>query len=329
MLAEAALHHIELVLLEPVHFNAEKEEIQGYLWSGQEWKPSIVRIPEMVIIRNGKLIPEHEEIIQFIRHNRITLRDVGMDKQKTAILLDNYPVRKYLIPWKPVPKEGTQSFFLAMLNQFPEGLVVKRTTANQGKGLIFAVKSTNELYVVRKGNKKFEGTIKEVSMYLEKAIAGRLIYRDFVAQKYIDATSEDGRSFDIRVHVQRRRNGEWGVTRDYIRLAEFDNPLPNTSKGGYQGSLATFLDCRSPENASEIRGQIFQAALDIAKTQDSLTDESLSELGIDLLLDKDFNIWLVETNALPQSFHHEHQRAVYTLEYIMFLFEKHHQAVTI
>jgi D-alanine-D-alanine ligase-like ATP-grasp enzyme len=62
-----------------------------------------------------------------------------------------------------------------------------------------------------------------------------------------------------------------------------------------------------------------KAAIDIAEIQSSAAPQPLSELGIDFLLDEEDKLWLIETNALPQSSLHEHERAIHTIGYALSL----------
>ena len=65
--------------------------------------------------------------------------------------------------------------------------------------------------------------------------------------------------------------------------------------------------------------ELYDAAIKIAEIQDTSVHVPLSELGIDFILDEEDSIWLVETNTLPQTSLHEHQRAIHTIAYALSL----------
>ena len=138
-------------------------------------------------------------------------------------------------------------------------------------------------------------------------------------QNYVPATSPDGRAADIRVHVQRDGLGRWRVTRGYVRLGESGNAVSNVSRGGYQGPLDGFLGTRRARPAAEIAAEIDALALDIAATVEATFGRPLSELGVDIALDRDDRLWIIETNTHPQSSLHEHERAVRTIAYALYL----------
>lgn len=323
LLAEAALQGFELVLLETTYFDHAKELIQAHVWSKKTgWKPKLITLPDLIILMGTGTNAKHKKMIRWIKNSRPVIADVGLDKIKTSKVLQDTSVGKYIIQWDKAPKTEVKLFISNMLLKHPDGIVIKRANGNRGNGLFFITNLENGDYLVRYNAKSFLGTVEEVSQFIEKSISARLQYRDYVVQRYIKSQTPDGRSYDIRVHVQKREDGKWNITRGYVRLSEENSPLPNTSKGGYQGSLEHFLTNKYPDDFSQINKSIYDAALAIATTQESFTRSPLSELGIDLLLENE-NIYLIETNALPQSSRHEHESAIHTIGYASYLIKQY------
>lgn len=320
LLAEASLQGAAFILLDPSYYDPSRELIRAYVWRREEgWSPEVITLPDVIIIIGSINHDDQRPLDQWIRSARPVIADVGHSKLKLNNLFSKTAIEKHLIPCFRIPKEQTQTFLYDLLKQERSGLVVKRTTANRGVGLLFAVRLNNQQYCVKYNNTSMTGSVEEAAQYLHQRIAGRLQYRDYIVQSYIHSSTSDGRPFDIRIHVQRRGDHEWHVTRGYVRLAEIENPLPNTSKGGYQGSLESFLEKHYPLKALQIKEELYDISLEIAKVQSLSVHLPLSELGIDFVLDEAGKIWLIETNTLPETFLHEHQRAVHVIEYALSL----------
>lgn len=325
LLAEAALQDFDLVLLNPQDCKPEEKTILTKRFTGGEWKQQEEALPDVVYIVGAPLLPAHAVVNTLVRENCRIIADKGVNKLKLATILAGSPAEAYLPPTEKIPDEAPAEMLCDFLRA-NGGAVVKRANGNQGVGLFFVTKEPGtENWQVKSDSKVFLGTLEEAANYVAKRIAGRMRYRAYLAQRHICSVAGDGRPADVRVHVQRHADGAWGITRAYVRLAEMGMPLANISKGGYQGPLEGFLNQRKVRPAAEIEAELLEAAVCIAEVEDSYRPRPLSELGIDFLIDEKDQIWLIETNTFPQSFLHEHDRAMHFLSYCKWLAEQERQ----
>lgn len=319
--AESALQGTQLCLLDSRSYNIQQERITTSVWHADAWRQEQRPLPDIVIILGAPLTPEQSELDQWVCSQRPVICDTGSDKLEVSSLLENTDCQHFLIPWNTVPKENTEQFLLDFITSHNNGIVVKLANGNQGVGLNFLYQDAEtQTWVLKNDRTSFSGSLQDSVSLLVKRISGRIHYRDYIIQQYIKSSTSDGRAFDIRVHVQRQDAGQWGVTRGYIRLAEENNPLPNTSKGGYQGDLLAFLMRRDKDKAELLQQELYAAAIDITIKFDESRETPLSEAGVDFILDSDNKVWLVEINVLPQSFRHEHERAIHTIAYAKYLY---------
>ncbi|WP_027184988.1 YheC/YheD family protein [Desulfovibrio inopinatus] len=314
--AEAILQGAVFTILDWSDFNKAKNEILTWTWSPTGWESEKKSLPDIAIISGAVTNGQQNQLRAWIREACLCINDIGITKLKLASLIHDTEYERYLIPEAQIPKTNTSEAIKDFLLKHGSA-VIKRSNANQGVGLYFILKETSGWSISNNKEKIF--TLTEVADEITIRIEGRLAYRDFLIQKYIQSTAPDGRAADIRVHVQRDANQAWGITRAYVRLAEVGSLATNVSLGGYQGPLMKYLELRKNRSASEIEAEIQQAALEIAEIQSAASPRPLSELGIDFLLDDEDKIWLVETNALPQSSLHEHERAIHTISYALSL----------
>ncbi|EGV27897.1 hypothetical protein ThidrDRAFT_4276 [Thiorhodococcus drewsii AZ1] len=319
MLAEANLQGASLALLHASHCELDKGVIRADLWTLQHgWSSEVIHLPDVVIITGDPVNTHQQAVDAWVRSCRPVIANLEMDKISMCRLLDGTSCEKYVIPWSSVPGADTRGFLSDFLRR-QSGAVVKRATGNRGVGLFFVLPGDNDWQLIC-DSQNVKAPVDELAALIDKRISGRLRYREYIAQRYISSRTSDGRPFDIRVHVQRRADGDWGVTRAYVRLAEAGSPLPNVSRGGYQGALESFLEHRNPQKAEAIEAELRRAAIDIARIQSASAPMPLSELGLDFVIDEEDRVWLIETNAFPETSLHEHARAVNTIGYAPSLF---------
>lgn len=319
LLAEAALQGVSLVVIDPSGFDVDKDLVEAAYWTGTAWKYSLQTLPDAVFVFNTPIHAKHLALEKALRGSSILVTDRGVDKLELLSVMAGTGAEHYIPTTQRISKDKPAEMLADFLRQ-NHAAVVKRASGNQGKGLFFIRPECDEgVYVVRYDKRSFSGTLEQVSNFVAQRIAGRLNYREYLAQRFIPSVAGDGRPSDIRVHMQRQSGGAWGITRAYVRLAEVGMPLANSSKGGYQGPLDGFLKQRKTRPEAEVKAELVKAAFLIAELEDAGRTNPLSELGLDFLIDDSDQIWLIETNTFPQSSLHEHARAVHFIGYTKWL----------
>lgn len=330
MLAEAALQGVALVLLDSSAWDRDRGLIAGERWTPAGWTAGWFPLPDLVVIRTAAG-DGWRELDGWIRRNRPVIADSAMDKLAFHALLSGSPLKAHAIPTVAIPADAVDATLSAVFREH-RNAVVKPVDGRRGFGIQFihrepdpsggdglgdgdGVWRVQHRQGQEQGQGMVRGTLEDAVAHVRSRIAGRLRYRGYLAQRFIRSVAGDGRSADIRVHVQRRADGAWGVTRAYVRLAEAGSFLTNTSQGGYQGPLDGFLLGRRAAGAAELRDRIPALALEVARLIETTKPLPLSELGIDLALDEDGGLWVIEANAFPQSSLHEQARAEHAIGY--------------
>lgn len=121
----------------------------------------------------------------------------------------------------------------------------------------------------------------------------------YLIQKGIHLLTYDNRPFDLRVMIQRNPEGEWEATGTVGRVAHPRKAVTNGSQGGtiYAADhliRANADDVKSDEILQEIDGIALAVAAHMSHTY-----PALNELGLDLAVDRDLNLWILEVNTLP------------------------------
>lgn len=181
---------------------------------------------------------------------------------------------------------------------------VKSLDGHLGKGIYRISKNEAGYRVQRTGEARgrYIGSVKKIiRMYgLEKK------YGKLIVQKSIK-TGRSGNHFDIRVLVQKDRQGCWQLTGMAVRLGLAGQITTNLHTGGRAESLEKALRLKGYNAArtSIVKQALQVTALQIAKDLDSAT-EYLGELGLDFVLDSGGRPWFLEANprAGRRSFAH-------------------------
>ncbi len=318
LLAEAALQGAELVLLDRSSWDRQRELIAGERWTTAGWSSGWFSLPDVVVMKSGA-DEDWQELDGWIRRSRPVIADSSLDKLAFHELLCGSSLLPHAIPTVGIPSDAIEATLTAVFLEHGSA-VVKPVDGRRGFGIQFIHRETGseKTWLLQHAGGTIRGTLEEVVGHVRARIAGRLRYRRYLVQRFIRSAAVDGRSADLRVHVQRRADGEWGVTRAYVRLAEAGRFLTNISQGGYQGPVDGFLAVRrNAVEAEELGNRIVALAMEIAKLVDATKPLPLSELGIDLALDEEDRLWAIEANAFPQSSLHEHARAEHMIGYAM------------
>lgn len=322
LLAEAALQGARLTLIDGSTCDPVEDAVDAEVWAGTGdgagWVRTRTGGPDVAVLIEGAFGKTASfGAAETLLRGRPHIADAELDKLSLLYALSaSGPYAASAIPSLAVPADRIGETLTSALRRFGDA-VVKPVDGRNGVGLYF-LHGEGDGWVVRRGDggEEGRGTAAEAAAYVEKRIAGRIGYRRYLVQRYIESRAEDGRAVDIRVHVQRRADGEWGVTRAYVRLGEARSSLANTSRGGYQGSLRGFLE-RRRRRAAEIAAEIEATALAAARSADAAMSLPLSEAGVDLAIDPDDKLWIIEVNAQPGTSLHEHARAEHFIGYAL------------
>ena len=229
LLAEAALQGVTFSIISKSDYDMEAGRLLTFDWQDDAWVASMQPIPDLLFQNRGALDEVQERFLAWLAENTIVIADKGVDKVELEAAMHGSACERYLIPTQTIPQENTLDVLIAFFRDHGSS-VIKRSTGNRGVGLFFAM-ARDGLWQVTHDRKTFTGPLEEAAAYVAQRIGGRLRYRDYIAQKFIPAATADGRAVDVRVHVQRRASGDWGVTRAYVRLSEAGALLANTSRG--------------------------------------------------------------------------------------------------
>ncbi|MFC4100771.1 YheC/YheD family protein [Paenibacillus xanthanilyticus] len=213
---------------------------------------------------------------------------------KTNVLLQS----PLLAPRIPDTKLWSPDMLAIMLDQY--GMVyVKPDGGTFGKGVMRVWKTGEEEYYFQSGTVAHTTTsVSSLAEQLESIMGGR----GYLIQRGISLLQLEGRSFDLRVMVQRNGANRWETTGLIGRLAQANKIVTNYHSGGTLTEVSVLLrPYLDLESQQQLYGELRRLGTDTAK-QLSGTYPGLKEIGLDVALDDQFRFWVLEVNTKPDPY---------------------------
>lgn len=152
----------------------------------------------------------------------------------------------------------------------------------------------------------------------------------YMIQQGIPLCRYEGRPFDCRLLVQKKRDGRWGVTGLGIRVASPKGITTHVPRGGQIGKPNNIFPRVFGSHAKSVYERAAKLAIAVAKGIERQSDQQLGEISIDLGIDRRLNMWVFEANAKPMKFDEPRirKRSLERLiEYACYLYEGRHGVV--
>lgn len=308
---EASRNSYELCVFGNEEVDFRKEEIHGRVWVNGQWIEQTTPFPDVLINELPRTSKECSEIerklknrIPFLTHLLGGKEDV-YNKFKQSEHFKECTIPTFRLKEKKDVLEACKEY---------SKVIIKPDKGRQGQK-VYLVQQEKNQFIVQEHKKLVKYTFPKFMDFVAKLIKEG----DYLVQQYVHCRTNDGEPFDFRCHVQRNGEGKWEITRIYARIGQRNTILSNVSRGGRTEDLAPFLEKEYPEYHKQMNEVIRQLAIDFAAYINSFYKHPLSELGIDLSIDTDMNIWMYEINAGPQSKYHEEERAKRTIAYAAYI----------
>ncbi|GAA4072371.1 YheC/YheD family protein [Amphibacillus indicireducens] len=249
------------------------------------------------------------------RSHLVTSFALGNKMYLPKILLENRKYAELLVPFKIITNHDV------IINYLKENKigVLKPILGRQGQNIYF-IERIKDKYKVSDHTTIHMLSHLELIDWLESGTI--LKNNSYIIQRYVDARTRDSEPFDIRAHMQKDYEGKWVITRIYPRIGHQRSILSNISRGGRTQPLEEFLAKEFPDKKQEYHDQLLTLSMGLTKHLDKLYNFALSEIGLDIAIDRDGRFWLHEANNGPQSTYHEKERAVHTIGYAKYIAEK-------
>ncbi|AOZ93854.1 YheC/YheD family protein [Paenibacillus crassostreae] len=286
---------------QPIH-----RHVTGYTICQDEWKKSIMPIPDLIYDRClCTLGSDYRSLIRLLDTTSLQKQPIlwsrGLPgKWKVYNHLIKYP---NLIPYLPPTSSYSDSESLNKELITHHGQVfLKPHAGSQGKSTLHIQRfpTENKFFINGRNhhNKEFMQTFNSESKALQW-VHQFIHHRPYIIQPYLPLTSKNGHPFDIRVLMQKNGKGRWVLTGMVVRQGQFGSATSNLHGGGTAVSVLPYLTREyGTATAEHIMTVLHTLSRDISPILESHFGR-LGELGIDYGVDTEGNVWLLEVNSRP------------------------------
>jgi hypothetical protein len=205
--------------------------------------------------------------------------------------LSTHPTVGKFIP--ETQTEITAESIKQMLDNYSH-VYVKPHHGSHGKGIKVATKTKDGNYrFVNRRNKETIVDESELSSYVKKL--GR---RKYLIQQGVSSTYDSNKKIDFRAYLQKNYHKKWVVQGTSGRIGKTDSIVTNLKFSdkileGNQAIKNMFnLD---EDQVKHIEDRIATACLQVCEALDECVG-NYGDVAIDFVIDKEFNIWILEIN---------------------------------
>ncbi|UMZ73876.1 YheC/YheD family protein [Natranaerofaba carboxydovora] len=235
---------------------------------------------------------------------------VKIKKKETLKHLYNYEDTKNHLPEFA---DYTDEKFEELLNKYGS-IYLKPDSLYKARGIVQVIRKNNgyNLKYRESGDvdrnktihyKRFDSLIRK----LEK----ELHLEDYLIQRDIQLASIWGNKFDIRVMLQKVSPYKWEVNGINCRIAPVNSIITSPRSGGKVMAIESVLKFAFPGREEELINLIEKVSKCIGSNLEKGFGY-LGNIGVDLGIDTEGNVWLIEVNGKPLkvSFHRMKDRAL-------------------
>ncbi|MGZ4113197.1 MAG: YheC/YheD family endospore coat-associated protein [Tumebacillaceae bacterium] len=207
--------------------------------------------------------------------------------------------------------EGEQQ--IAKLLRQHSLLYVKPADGKAGDGIIQIRKTGQGYRVVAQAHGKRVRAQFATRQQVASAVWRKTQGRSYLLQQGISLASYSGRRFDLRLLVQKNRNGAWRVTGVGARVADRDGITTHVPNGGeIERATLALRSAFGRQRGNAILQEVRQMALTFAQTIEQQAGKSgqvIGEMSMDIGVGADGSLWFFEANAKPMKFDEPYIRA--------------------
>lgn len=300
----------QVFIFTPSSINWTNKTTHGYVYRQVSpdrgvWASDIYPLPDVVYDRVSSRVSEGKDVI---KSTKVRLTNQPYLKYFNPSFLNKWKVHQILIgnprlyPYLPETRLLNAENLQEMLKKYPV-LFVKPSNGSLGFGIIkLKVNERGEInYVINRGRGRLRTQAENAEEFLKKT---RKIRKDkpYIVQQGLDLATYRGSPFDMRIIYQKDGNGEWQISKKFVRVAAPGSSVSNLSSGGRAEPSKKVMRYLYPkkDTIEEKNKEIKALCHVIAVTLEKSINGTFGELGLDIGIDKKGRPYLIEVNSKPR-----------------------------
>ncbi len=314
LLAEAALQRVDLCFVRSSECEPATGTITAWRWGAEGWWASREPMAPVAVIVSDPETNEEARLDEWLRSSTQVLGAAKRDKQGVASLLVGTVWERTIIPSEVLEPDRIESQLADWLSG--GGIVVKPNDGMRGIGVQFLIPDGCGQWEMVREDRRQVVTADEAIASVRRAIAGRMAYRSYVVQRYIDTRDGSGRPGTVRSEVVRQPGGAWRVVRITGRISAPGKIVSTISRGASLMTAESYFLARGAVDLRERMQEVEAVSVDLAERLAASDTAHHYEWGFDFVLDPQGGLWFLEANSRPLNFGGELERATHVVAYL-------------
>lgn len=284
-----------VIVYTPEDVNLDRKQISGYLYRNGTWLKQTAPYPKINMDIGFYQTPASIRKASLVKNSKkLCFTGYGLGnkcKIQKHLLVSSF-LQPYLLPTEQVK---TSQEFVKFLKKHGS-IMLKPINGWGGRGIIRVTLEQDRFTVRQNGQVTLRLPVERLGSYLRSVLKnGR-----HLMQQWIDIRNRNGHVFDIRALMQKNGEGNWQMTGMAVREGQKNSITSNIKSGGRAYEVASYLKNEfDSEKGEALTKSITEVAAYIPEFTEKTYNSRLSELGIDLAVDKTGRLWLLEINIKP------------------------------
>ncbi|HJV17827.1 MAG TPA: YheC/YheD family protein [Bacillales bacterium] len=284
------------------HIDWDQALIKGHFFYENEWKMIDIPFPNVIYDRLPNRKSERNQTLKNVKERLqqdylIPWYNPGFFNKLDVYerLQQELSVEKYLPETHPF---SSFSQIETMLSKYGH-VYVKPFNGSLGIGVhqILYDKQLGDYFCRYKDREGINRLRKFTSLEgLFRTVFTNKSLENMIVQQGIHLLKTANRSIDFRIHTNKDGNGNWHVTAIAAKIAGVGSVTTHIRSGG---EIKTLKEIFSKTESRNITEKLTEAALLLSKALEKNMEGIIAEIGFDLGIDRNEDVWLFEANSKP------------------------------
>ncbi|QPA31546.1 YheC/YheD family endospore coat-associated protein [Thermaerobacillus caldiproteolyticus] len=311
------------------HIHWDKGTVTGYFYTKTGWEQHEIPFPNVIYNRLPNRRTENETMFQEIKQKLKTeyfipwFNENFFNKWDIYCLLQQHPLARAYLPDTASPPtiEAAQQF----LDEYQQ-VYIKPANGSLGLGIYQLIQRNNSYYCRFRDHQGCNRLQKfpTLSDLWGKLLADKNMEL-YILQQGIPLIEVNGRKVDFRIHTNKDEHGIWQVSAIAAKIAGKGSVTTHINNGGIVKTVEEVFPKK--EEQTKMTERLQHAALTLSRCLEEQLDMMIGEIGFDIGIDQQNNLWLFEANSKPGRSIFKHPKlkqydeltTVLSLEYAVYL----------